>query len=257
MAQPYLLKRNNYILYFEYFVVFLLIFYDGKANIFVLAIENWDNPVGLLLPLVCIGILWYLKDVQFNHKYWLLILGFTIYFIASTINYGELHPRFYGINIINFTITYIVISGMRYNFFKFYEEILFYLCVIAIIFWTVQNIIPVTFIEFLRNFEFSAQPAVKGNVDFNTIVYTVSNFDVAPNMIMHFAGVKIYRNAGFAWEPGAFATYINMAIFINLIRHKFKLRNNRKLWVFIIALATTFSTTGYSMFILFVLFLYI
>lgn len=245
---------QNYLLIFNYFVVFVIIWYSGKASKFVEAIENWDNPIGLFLPIVSVTILGFIRRVHFNYKFLLLIIGFTIYFVASTIRFSDLHPRFYGINLINFTITYVLISGLRFHFFKYYEDILYYLCIIALSFWLIQNIIPTIFIEFLRNFEFSTQGPIKGNVDYNVIVYTVGNYAKYPNSIINIGNFHIFRNAGFAWEPGAFATYINMAIFINLIRNKFKLKNNKHLWVLIIALITTFSTTGYSIFILLVLF---
>jgi hypothetical protein len=116
-----------------------------------------------------------------------------------------------------------------------------------------MNVIPSTFIELLRNFEFSSQ-LPGSNVDFNIIVYTVNDFLLIPDSIVNIGGIKIFRNAGFAWEPGVFASLINIAIFFSLIRNRFKLNNNKRLWVFLVALASTFSTTGYSMFVLLVLF---
>jgi hypothetical protein len=250
MANIHTTTQNNNIQIFEYFVVFLFVIYAGKASLFVLAIENWDNPIGLLLPIISVTILGFTRSVQFNYKFLLLIVGFTIYFVASTIRFGALHPRFYGINLINITITYVLISGLRFQFFKYYEDILYYLCIIALTFWLIQNIIPSVFIEFLRNFEFSTQGPIKGNVDFNVIVYTVSNFAKVPDSMINIGNIHLFRNAGFAWESGAFATYINMAIFINLIRRKFQLKNNKHLWVLVAALFTTFSTTGYSCLVL-------
>jgi len=239
---------------FEYFVVFILIWYAGKATLFVVSIESWEYITGLMLPIISVLILAILKGVQFNYKFWLLILGFTLYFIASTVKFGELHPRFYLINIIKISIVYIVISALRFKMFKIYEEILYVLCIVGLTFWLIQNIIPEVFIELLRNFEFSRQPEPKANVDFNMIIYTVNNFEVAPDHIIELGSIKIFRNPGFAWEPGAFATYINVAIFFNLIRNKFRLKNNKHFWVFLVALASTFSTTGYSILILFALF---
>ncbi len=249
-----ILKEDKSTYVYEYAIVFILIIYAARTSEFVRAIDGWNNIFGLLLPIAGVIFIAFLKNVNFNHKFWLLILGYTLWFAATTVKFHELHPRFYGINLIKMVIAYIVISGLRYRFFKFYEEILFYLCIIALVFWVLQNAIPGIFIEFLRNFEFSTQGDEAGIIDFNTIVYTVNNFVVAPTSIMHFGGLNVYRNAGYAWEPGAFSSYINIAIFVNLIRNNFKLKGNKHIWVFIPALATTFSTTGYSIFILLVLF---
>ena len=117
-----------------------------------------------------------------------------------------------------------------------------------------MNTFSLTFIEFLRNFEFYSQKDSGGNVDFNIIFFTVNDYTTTPDHKIHLGGASLYRNAGFAWEPGAFAIYINIAIFFNLMRNKFQLKNNKHLWVFIPALATTFSTTGYSIFILLIFF---
>jgi len=248
-----LLVKSRNILILEYFLVFILIIYGGDASDFTGALENWDNLIGFLLPIIPVMVLGFIKGVRFNHKYLLLLLGFTIYFVATTIVFKELHPRFFGIYIIKFTIVYVVMSGLGVRFFKIYEDILYYLCIIGITFWLIMNLAPTTFIEFLRNFEFSSQQP-GANVDFNVIIYTVNDFILLPDSIVNIGSIKIFRNAGFAWEPGVFASLINLAIFFNLIRNRFKLNNNKHLWVFLIALASTFSTTGYSLFVLLVLF---
>jgi len=61
----------------------------------------------------------------------------------------------------------------------------------------------------------------------------------------------VYRNAGFAWEAGAFVIYVNLALIFNLFLNI----NNENIKVFsfknlilILALITTFSTTGYIVF---------
>jgi len=248
-----LLIKSRNILIFEYFVVFVFIIYGANASVFTGAIENWDNPIGLMLPILSIAGLGFIRGVRFNHKFLILIIGFTIYFAASTLKFGELHPRFYGIYLIKISVAYILISALGFRFFKIYEDILYYLCIIGVSFWIVLNLMPSTFIEFLRIFEFSTQ-RLQGSVDFNTIIYTVGNSAINPDYIMNFGGVKIFRNNGYAWEPGVFASFINLAIFFNLIRNRFKLKSNKHLWVFLVALASTFSTTGYSLFILLVLF---
>ncbi len=248
------IKKHKLLVVFDYLVVFIITIYAGKATVFVQAIEGWDHPVGLFFPIVVFTAFGFIKNIRFNRKFLLLIIGYTLYFIASTLKFGQLHPRFFLINIIHFTFAYLTISGLRYRFFSIYETILFYLCIIAIVFWILMNVFPESFIEFLRHFEFSSQGEPEGNIDYNTIVYTVSNFNYKQEQTVSLGALNLFRNSGFAWEPGAFAVYINIAIFFNLIRNKFNLRNNGKLWIFIAALATTFSTTGYSIFVLLVLF---
>jgi hypothetical protein len=84
------------------------------------------------------------------------------------------------------------------------------------------------------------------NVESNIIFYTIN--------VQNENSFPFSRNAGFTWEPGAFSVFINFAIFLNLVINRFKLKGNRKLLIFVIALITTFSTTGYGVFMLLVLF---
>ena len=61
-----------------------------------------------------------------------------------------------------------------------------------------------------------------------------------------FSGI-VLRNCGMFWEPGAFQGYLNIAIAFALLLPKNKARNN-SLMILIVALLTTFSTTGYTVF---------
>ncbi|HZH71849.1 MAG TPA: hypothetical protein VFD91_05120, partial [Mariniphaga sp.] len=99
--------RKNLHLYFDYFAVFIIIFYAGKASVFVQALDSWNHPIGFALPIATFAVAVFIKNVSFNHRFWLMIGGFTLYIIASTIKFGELHPRFYMNIIIFITIAYI------------------------------------------------------------------------------------------------------------------------------------------------------
>lgn len=248
------LSEKKLINVLEYLAVFMVIFYAGNASLFVRSFETWTNPVGLILPIVIIGGLGVKKGVYFNQKYILLIIGYILYTIASTIKFGEMHPRFMAINIIKITLAYMLVSSLRTRFFSIYENILFYLCLIGILFWILHNAFTEPFVSFLEMIEFSTQGEQKGSIRLNTIVFTISNYDLVKNHIADFGLFQLYRNSGFAWEPGAFSAYINIAILFNLLRTKFQLRNNIHFIVFVIALATTFSTTGYSIFLLLIIF---
>ncbi|MFW6275047.1 MAG: hypothetical protein ACOC2M_00275 [bacterium] len=239
---------------FDYFIVFLIIFYAGKATIFVQAIEDWQPIIGLLLPVAAFTAYGFFKNVYFNHRFWLLLIGYTLYFIASTIKFEELHPRFFMINIIYITMAYVAIAGMRYRFFKIYEDFLYILSIIAIVFWVLLNIAPETVTETFSILEFSGQEGPESKIAYNFIVYTVNDYQEIPQYILNFGGIQVFRNSGFAWEPGAFAVYVNIAIFANIVRNRFKLTNKFRLTVLIFALITTFSTTGYMMLVLLLFF---
>ncbi|MEG0408463.1 MAG: hypothetical protein RR623_06270 [Bacilli bacterium] len=56
-------------------------------------------------------------------------------------------------------------------------------------------------------------------------------------------GAQNIRNYGIAWEPGAFSLLLCVSLLFELTF--FKVIDYRRIWILIIAVATTFSTTGY------------
>ena len=60
----------------------------------------------------------------------------------------------------------------------------------------------------------------------------------------------LIRNAGCAWEPGRFAVMICFAICLQYLRQGIKVKGNNKLFILVLALILTQSTTGYFIFFL-------
>ncbi|MBQ8543007.1 MAG: hypothetical protein IJ436_05985 [Bacteroidaceae bacterium] len=78
--------------------------------------------------------------------------------------------------------------------------------------------------------------------EYSLILYTLS---VDPARIQAVYG-GIIRNSGCAWEPGLYSVMLCIAILFNIFQNKKNIFNKR-LIVLLIALITTFSTTGYVM----------
>ena len=68
------------------------------------------------------------------------------------------------------------------------------------------------------------------------------------NIIIFTLNRNIPRNCGFAWEPGAFSEFLILALIVYLARNNFNMKSIR-FWVLMLALISTFSTTGYLAFI--------
>jgi hypothetical protein len=233
----------------DYLFVFTIIVYAGAGTKFVKSFTYWSYMgyslwiIGFLFPILFAFIVMFYYKIPVRKNFILLILAFTIHNIIINIKFGELTEQFYGIWVTSFFIAYILISRLRDNFFVAYERIIYFLSIIASIFWILSFLIPETISEVLQTI--SLDPGDK-NVESNIIFYTV-NAKSEEGGILH-------RNAGFAWEPGAFACYLSLAIFINLIRNNFKIKENKKLLVLLFALLTTQSTTGYFLLIVLGLF---
>lgn len=52
------------------------------------------------------------------------------------------------------------------------------------------------------------------------------------------------RNAGCSWEPGRYAVMLSLGIAISVLKKGFSIKNKNLIWL-LLALITTFSTTGY------------
>jgi len=228
-----------------------LIIYAGSATVFVRSLNTWEDIVGLLF--ICLFTLFYsIKDkIRLNKSFYFLVLSFLIYGLASTVKFGEVHPRFVSVYIISFWIAYICITSLKFRFFIIYEKIVYYLCIISLFFWLILQLIPDQLNNLINSLAFS-EPG-SSNVKSNIIFYTINDVTVVADYVINFGSINLFRNSGFAWEPGAFSVFIVLALYIHFIKIKFNKLINKRFLVYLAALITTFSTTGYGIFIVLIM----
>ena len=231
--------------FFEYMYVFVLIIYAGRANTFVESGSYTENPVGVLLPILLTVILAFRWNVKLDVYFYILIFGFSIYFVAISLKYNVIHPSFLVTYFVKFFTIYVVIKALNNNLFKIYERILYYLSIVGLFMWSIQVILggDTLFSYFGKIPGIKAFSYVTGE-GLNAIIYSVqpTSYSIISNMIS--------RNSGFAQEPGSFAVYICLAIFINLFITKDAKNSNIRFWVLAVTLISTQSTTGYVIFML-------
>lgn len=234
---------------FEYLYVFVLIIYGGMANSFVRSF-SFDKPLSVLLPVILSIILALKNRIAFSKSFYLLLLFYTIYNFALIVKFEAIHPIFFGYLLVNFFVTYVTVKALKFKFFFIYERIIYYLAIIGLIFWLGQiilggdNLLKILYkipsIETFSN--------VSGG-GLNIIIYSVQPFEQ-----ILIQNSRIFRNCGFAWEPGGFAVLLCLAIFINLFFRKSSLKLNSRYWILVFALLTTQSTTGYIILIILMIF---
>jgi hypothetical protein len=232
--------------------IFILLIYLGQATEFVRSIQTWENIFGLVFLIIITLLFASYHKVSIKKSLIYLIVGYSIYIILISIKFQVFHPRFTGIYLLAFYVTYITIKALRYRFFLIFEKVLVQLCKISLVLWVLYNIFPINFGFFMDLFSFSEPGA--GNVRSNIIFYTLNSYNIYEQVAFKIGNLTINRNAGFSWEPGGFSVMINLGMFINLIRSNFSLKNNKNFWILLLALLSTFSTTGYGIFMLLVLF---
>jgi hypothetical protein len=220
------------------FVTFIIIS-AGGATIFTRSFQTWEQPLGFILPFLLS--IWLLKiyKIGVSKKFILLIFLFLVYFILLTFKYDEIHYKFLVIYPLSFFIAYSFVSTLKADFFTIYERLLHLLCLIALFFWVLQILIPVPLTSLLSSL--TLIKPYNEIIQAHIFVFSILNEGIES---------VLPRNSGFAWEPGAFAVFINLAIFVNLIRNSFRIRKNINLVIFVLTLLSTQSTTGYSIFLL-------
>lgn len=205
------------------------------------------NPIPFLIPIVLTFILCRKNPITFNNKkLFIVIILYLIWAICSLVKYGiytteELSYHFFMIYAI--IIAYIHNKVFGYKIVPIYENIMVFLCKIAVWLWAISVLVPAS------SFIFRLFPETTYG---NSILYLFTWMDPAKGQV--YSG--ILRNAGCSWEPGRFAVMVTLAIFFNLCQNGIKFKKNKNIWWLIIALVTTQSTTGFvSALILYTIFL--
>lgn len=232
------LLDNTKISKYNYFYMMCMMVYLGYATVFARSLGNiatWGNTFALIITVIFIN----KNKVKFKKNYIISILVFLLYALVTTVNNGIISPMWISQWIIWLTIAYCIIYTFKDNFFVVLETLIYHLCIISFIFWFLDIVAPSTLNSIASVIHFSSpHGGEKSNVAYNLIFYTLGSHEKLSDFVF------IKRNAGFAWEPGAFASYICMAILCNSLRKDFKIKKNIPLIVFIIALFSTQSTTG-------------
>ena len=205
------------------------------------------NPIPLLLPIVLSYILCKRHNISFhNRNLHVVLIVYLVWAFCSIIKYGiyttqELSYHFFMIYAI--VIAYIHCQVYGCKLLPIYENIMVFLCKIAVLGWLIAVLVPfsATFFRLFPETGFG-----------NNVFYLFTWMDPAKGQV--YSG--IIRNAGCSWEPGRFAIMVTLAMFCNLCQNGIKFKKNKNIWWFIIALVTTQSTTGFvSALILYTIFL--
>ena len=188
------------------------------AIVFVLIVSIFSKnksvytPKGLLI--ISIFVLW--ETVQF-----FILGGFRFISLLGT--------------AARFFLFYLVLSYLNTRFINTYVKLINYLAIISLIFYIVL------FIPGIDNFLFSLSKNFKPVFETEFIGY-----EYKPNILifnLHGYEFTPRRNSGPFWEPGAFAVFINLALAFNVLIDK-SFNFKRNFWL-LLALITTFSTTGF------------
>jgi hypothetical protein len=228
----------------DYILVLLIILIS--ANPYV----SYHNVIFLIIIFIFLLIRMRNKLIQLfeiNSKNSLIILFIFIYEIVQ----ATIFANYRLLNIFRITLTmyvgYMIIKVINYKFIKIYSNIIFYLALISLLMYPLMytNIGP-SLMRIARSVFY--MPLSELGYDAPTLIFY--SFDAS----FYNYSQEIYRNAGFAWEAGSFAIYVNIALVFKLFFDtQLKPFLNKYTIVYITSIVTTFSTTGYLVLFLIIL----
>ena len=199
------------------------------------------NPIPLLIPIVLTIILLIRNPISFAHgKLWIFVgimLSWSVAVCYKFQDFSHSNLSYYLFLIYGILIAFIHIRVFGRDLFPVFEHIMVVLSAISLVFWTIAVLVPPSS-EFFHIFPETSYG--------NNVLYLFNWMDPAKGQIYG----SLIRNAGCSWEPGRFAIMLLPAILINLSREGITFFNNKKIIILLLALATTMSTTGYSITIL-------
>ena len=195
----------------DYLIVAVFILYAGRGNTFFESGSLTQNPFGVALPLFLGTILALRWRIVFNSQFYLLIFFYFAYFIAVTVKFGEFRPTIFLNYIFIFFTVYAIVKSLKTNLFIIYEKALYVFSIVGLSLWGVQTLLGgdtlFSIINHLPNISTFSNVSSQG---LNIIIYSIQ-----PSISSMVHGVPIPRNCGYAWEPGAFAVFISLAIYID------------------------------------------
>ena len=225
-------KINNLI---EYIIIIMCIVCSGAVFF-----QN-NNRIILIITTLGILLFYFIKYKNINQmlqKNKIIKYFIILYLFSSLIHFFVNESSFFGElgKIIQLLMAVLICNIIKpEKFLKKYNTILYGLAFLSIIFY----LIPFIFPDFPKLFPIITDYA--GSKFHNAFVFCY------PTYIGRF-----YRNQSIFWESGAFQAFLNISIFLELFIIKDK-KSKKHLFIFIIALLLTKSTTGFIIFIILIL----
>jgi len=241
---PFMIKiQKTYCYIFEYLYLFVMVIYMAQMTPETGRMVGTlsGNPIPFLIPIVLTIILLIRHPISFLHRnLWLFVGVMFIWSVAVCYKFRDFSSSnlsYYFFLFYAIFMAFIHVCVYRRKLFPIYEHIMVVFSVISLCLWGISVLFPWSE-GFFRVF-----PETPNG---NNVLYLFHWTN--PTSVQVYNG--IVRNQGCSWEPGRFAVMLIPAIFINLSREGIKFRNNKKIIILLLALASTFSTTGYSITIL-------
>lgn len=229
--------------FLDYLLLFFIIIVSGLATAFYrTVIPN----ILIFIP----AFFFIIKNGAPQRLVYAYIIWFT-YITLSFIKYPSSNLYWPFQYFVNITLAYGIIRYFSFNLIRKSEKIIYCLVVWSCILYAIQLFFGDVLLSVWRSCDWSGGMIDKSTTYyFHTFCYTIIQFTESV------FNTSLPRNAGFCWEPGPFSAMINIALYLSLAQHEFKIsRIPKRFLIYSLALLTTRSTTGFLMY--FIILIYV
>jgi len=196
--------------------------------------------------LLCISIYFFWNKGDFKPDAFLIISIFVLPLVLQAFKFHIYLQSFKSITflIVNLLICYLIIEIVKERFNSTFVNIIYFLALFSFIFYPTQFYLPLQ--EYIKSTLGSfINPLGSADIPEGYKSKTLIFFTYIHNYGSEWLQQDVLpRNSGAFWEPGLFAVFLNIALIINTFINE-KLLFSKKNIVFIIAIITTFSTSGF------------
>ncbi len=180
--------------------------------------------------------IYYLKKMggRLGNKYYVMVIILSLVAFGQAAKFGSFQVYSYGGALLAFSFPYFIYKILGNNYWRYYVNIIYYLAIIALIFWGLQNFSD-GFTDLLENISSSLMLDPGSNE--SIIIYNLE----------HHREIDIWglmKNAGFTAEGGVYSALLILALYFNTLFSKIIF--DKKNIIFIISILTTTSTAGYA-----------
>jgi len=220
-------KINNRIRKENFWVTFLLLFKSTQASVLAF------SPITTILFLALVFHIFNKRKLKVDKLFIHFSIIYLLILFVYLFDFGSIDVVLSVYIYIKFLYAYLSIKIIGTSFFENFQKIVFYGALISIPLFIIQIIAYDLLFDIVGVFQKNISFLSFRNDRFaNIFFFTIEGY-----------GAQL-RNSGFMWEPKGYANILILAIIFNLIQTKLKFFNKRIL-VYVLALITTFSTTGY------------
>lgn len=226
---------------FEYWYMVLMIIYMAQMthNTSRMMGPISGNPIPFVIPIFFTVILVIRNHINWNNLKRPLLGVFFLWILAVFAKYAQYTTAFMSMNIIlplyAIIVAFIHMEVYGKAFFEIYEDIVVKFAAISLVMWGLCVLLPGQTTAFFTLF-----PQTDGTPFGHNFLYVFKWLGESNSLL------GIVRNSGLSWEPGRYAIMLCLALYVNLSKNGLSFKQNANLIILLLAIVTTFSTTGYT-----------